>query len=95
MQLILLIIGAGRVFIPLYLIYSFDLKNPMLSLSLYIKTTSNENETYSKLNMIISILLEYLIEIIANLPWGNHCATYLCVILLCLDLVTITTLDIL
>jgi hypothetical protein len=95
MQLILLIIGAGRVFIPLYLIYSFDLKNPMLSLSLYIKTTSNENETYSKLNMIISILLEYLIEIIGNLPWGNHCATYLCVILLHLDLVTITTLDIL
>ena len=95
MQLILLIIGAGRVFIPLYLIYSFDLKNPMLSLSLYIKTTSNENETYSKLNMIISILLEYLTEIIGNLPWGNHCATYLCVILLCLDLVTITTLDIL
>lgn len=67
----------------------------MLSLSLYIKTTSNENETYSKLNMIISILLEYLIEIIGNLPWGNHCATYLCVILLHLDLVTITTLDIL
>jgi len=95
MQLILLIIGAGRVFIPLYLIYSFDLKNPMLSLSLYINTTSNENETYSKLNMIISILLEYLIEIIGNLPWGNHCATYLCVILLHLDLVTITTLDIL
>ena len=95
MQLILLIIGAGRVFIPLYLIYSFDLKKPMLSLSLYIKTTSNKNETYSKLNMIISILLEYLIEIIGNLPWGNHCATYLCVILLRLDLVTITTLDIL
>jgi hypothetical protein len=67
----------------------------MLSLSLYIKTTSNENETYSKLNMIISILLEYLIEIIGNLTWGNHCETYLCAILLHLELVTITTLDIL
>jgi len=49
----------------------------MITLSLYKKTTSDDNETYSKLNMIINILLEYLIEMIGSLPWGNHCATYL------------------
>lgn len=59
------------------MIHSSDSKNPMISLALHKRTTGNENETYFKLSMIISSLLEYLPERIGSLPWDNHCATYL------------------